>query len=937
MGPDSRLLEVPSSLFWVVLAGLLAAIPVRRLMGIQIVNLASLALITTLLLYGTATAILAAWAVGFAAVVSTYSGNLRYDFERFMQASGKHVASMVGAGLVLWGTAFNHGALGSGLRKETIPALVVSYALCLGIRWTVEAVAAALRDKRRIRVSRPPRPSWPAASDWIILPAAYLLALAYLSSAGLTITMLVSVLIVQGLTVSEEHSSRSSWVRLTDGLRQACDGHVTKHGGETQRVVEIVAAIGRRMRLPAPNLRLLGHAAALHNIGYIALDSRIVLRPEKLDPEDITAVRQHPECGRRILGGVSGMADIAEIVRCHHESPDGSGYPQGLEGDAIPVEAAIVKVAEAFVAMTSPRVYRGRALSQDQALEEIAEAAGRAFDPIAAYYLFDTMGRDDLASGISERFGPPERSRIKARLYNLKTREEHAAARPDKRLVLTGVALLASAFGIAFLHNKLGMSGDLQGRSIWFSMDLPGAVFLISLLALAVLKPGRLPWGARCSWASTLVLAMVLAGGPVYIPISGMALIGWSLLLRPDSAGSMTPAGVGVAEGRPGECAEPDGPEGDGPFVAAGNTDQTREIHAWKVHDRVMTRIDRATRVRYDIGPATYALVLMVAGGCAWAACLLGQHVGNGSIIGIILSPLLIGVLSTTAFYSAETLLQASLLSGRGLSPIRIWYRNYVSAFPEPFTFAMLGYGIFIVSGLLGIWVSMLVFTLPLLWRQSVLANRINTLRTTSELVRSIADAVDTKNAQGRAHAWGVAATAVAPARVMGKSEPFVEELEDAAILHDIGKASWPNKALAKRIQWDSKHEHYRYIHPDMSAEIATWAGYSKATTSMIRSHHEHYDGSGYMRGLKGDQIPEGARILGAADSFANMIQGSDPRFSRTLPDTVRELRFSAGKQFDPQVVDALMAALEGAVFSEPEAFDPAGAAEKPEGVCAGI
>jgi response regulator RpfG family c-di-GMP phosphodiesterase len=135
---------------------------------------------------------------------------------------------------------------------------------------------------------------------------------------------------------------------------------------------------------------------------------------------------------------------------------------------------------------------------------------------------------------------------------------------------------------------------------------------------------------------------------------------------------------------------------------------------------------------------------------------------------------------------------------------------------------------------------------------------------------------------------------------------------------------------------WDSKEERYRYIHPDISAEIATWAGYTETTAQIIRSHHEHYDGSGYMRGLKGAGIPAGARILSAADSFANMIHGGDPRFSRTLAETVREIRFGSGKQFDPDVVQALMDVLEGAVFGESPIPEPPTPADVPEEAAVG-
>jgi putative nucleotidyltransferase with HDIG domain len=626
------------------------------------------------------------------------------------------------------------------------------------------------------------------------------------------------------------------------------------------------------------------------------------------------------------------MSDVAEIVRCHHESPDGNGYPRGLSEGAIPIEAAIVKTAEAFVAMTSPRVYRGKALSRDQALDEIAGSVGRAFDPIAAYYLFDTMGRGDLASDVSRQFGLPEKRTIRSRLARPRLQAGGIWTRPVGRSILAGLALLSAALGLTVLFDGLGISKPPVTPPTWFTLSVPGALFLLSLFGLAVLKPGRLAFGANCSWASAPMLAMVLAGGPIYIPISGMAFIGWALVLKPGPRSPVQPEGRGWGLGDRCEPGEPgnaedrrDGPEDNTPA-------QIHEIHAAKFHHQVIARIDRSNRVLVDLGAVTYGLVLMLAGGCAWAAGLVGHQVWKGSIAGLLLSPLLLGIICTGTFYMSETLLQAALLSRGALSTIRIWYRNYADAFPEPLTYAILGYGIYIVSSLLGLSTALLVFTLPVLWRQGVLADRMRTKQVTGDLVRSIAKAVDLKNSKGRSHARGVATIAVAIARRMGKTEPFVEQIEDAAILHDIGKASWPNKALVQHMPWDSKEERYRYIHPDISAEIATWAGYPGITAQIIRSHHEHYDGSGYMRGLKGAEIPAGARILSAADSFANMIHGGDPRFSRTLAETVREIRFGSGKQFDPDVVRALMAVLEGAVFGEspiPERPTPADVPEE--------
>jgi len=932
-----RLFESPSALFWAALAALVAVIPIRRLIGTQHINLGSLLTFTILLLYGTTTAVITAWLVAVASVASTRCGNLKADIERAMLRTGRHVVGVWAAGLLLWGRAANHGALDTGLPKGTIPALLAGFGLYLIVKWVIETIETAFRDNKPLNNMWRPRIDRASISVWIIPPAAYLLGLAYLNSSALTITMMLSLLLVQGLTVGEDRRSRHSWVRLTDGLRQACDGHVMRHKGETQQVVEIATEVGRKMKLPPANLRLLGHAAALHNVGYIALDSRLVLRPGNLSPEEIAAVRQHPNCSRRILNDVPGMVDVAEIVRCHHESPDGRGYPRGLSGGTIPIEAAIVKVAEAFVAMTHPRVYRGKALTRDRALEEIAGSTGQAFDPIVAYYLFVAMGRDDLASTVSRQFGMPEKSNIRRRLAkpSLRTGTEVKPARPVRRSMLTGFALILAALGLTILFESIGISDPVGTPPAWFNLHVPGALFLLSLFGLAVLKPGRLGWGAYCSWASAPMLAMVLAGGPIYIPISGIGFIGWALLIKPGSERAV--ATQSADSGRDGSGRSQPGPS---PSERGGQDSniptEAYRIHAAKLHHRVIARIDRSNRVLGDLGLKTYGLVLMLAGGCAWAACFLGYQVMRGSIIGLILSPLLIGVVATGTFYVAETFLQAALLSRQDLSPVRIWYRNYANAFPEPLTYAMLGYGIYIVSSLLGLWTAMLVFMLPLLWRQGVLADRTKTQQISRALVRSIAKAVDLKNAEGREHAWGVAATAVAIARRMGKSEPFVEQLEDASILHDVGKASWPNKALVQGTPWDSKQERYRYIHPDISAEIAVWAGYSETTTNMIRSHHEHYDGSGYMHGLKGAEIPAGARILSTADSFANMIEGGDPRFSRTLAETVREIRFRSGRQFDPVVVQALLDVLEGAVFGESPEPERAGLKPEPEEIALG-
>jgi putative nucleotidyltransferase with HDIG domain len=159
-------------------------------------------------------------------------------------------------------------------------------------------------------------------------------------------------------------------------------------GGESERVAGLAVELGKRVGLSAWRIQALEYAALLHDIGYLSLAKRSLSKSEPLTPLEWMRVRQHAEVGADIIGRVRSLERVSEIVRAHHERPDGRGYPRGLRLDEIPREACILRVADAFVAMTSDRPYRD-AMKIDRAVGKIVKGASAKFDEEAVKSLVE--------------------------------------------------------------------------------------------------------------------------------------------------------------------------------------------------------------------------------------------------------------------------------------------------------------------------------------------------------------------------------------------------------------------------------------------------------------------------------------------------------------------------------------------------------------------
>jgi diguanylate cyclase (GGDEF)-like protein len=179
------------------------------------------------------------------------------------------------------------------------------------------------------------------------------------------------------LLVDEMERSFSNTLGVLCDALESKDAYTADHA---EQVAELADAVAERFELTSSQQRSLRYCALLHDIGKIGVRSELLAKPARLTPEEYLEIQQHSEIGFALLARIPLLEQIAPLVRAVHERWDGRGYPDGLSGERIPLQARIVAVCDAWHAMRYDRPYR-RALSRADALRELAEGAGSQFDP----------------------------------------------------------------------------------------------------------------------------------------------------------------------------------------------------------------------------------------------------------------------------------------------------------------------------------------------------------------------------------------------------------------------------------------------------------------------------------------------------------------------------------------------------------------------------
>jgi len=192
--------------------------------------------------------------------------------------------------------------------------------------------------------------------------------------------------------------NRQLFIGTVKALAAAIDGKDPYTRGHSERVARFSLAIAERLGLPEDETEKLRISALLHDVGKIAIEDNILKKPAALTDEEFEIMKQHPQKGYKIMSQIPAMQDFLPGMYMHHEMMDGRGYPQGLKGDQIPMQARIVSVADTFDAMTTDRPYQ-KGMNLEDALARIKTFVGTRYDGAVVGALVEACQSGQIAPG----------------------------------------------------------------------------------------------------------------------------------------------------------------------------------------------------------------------------------------------------------------------------------------------------------------------------------------------------------------------------------------------------------------------------------------------------------------------------------------------------------------------------------------------------------
>lgn len=225
-----------------------------------------------------------------------------------------------------------------------------------------------------------------------VAPLGVLMAMAHVQFQIFGVLLFFAPLLLARFTFIQYMKMKEVYIKTINSFTKAIDAKDKYTVGHSERVAEYAIRLARTMNYNESDLNDLRTAALLHDIGKIGISDEILNKPGRLSDDEYTEIKRHPEVGEEIISEIYFLKDASAVLRHHHESYDGSGYPDGLKGDEIPLEAAIITVVDAYDAMTSDRSYR-KALTHEQAMKNLVDASGKQFNPRVVDAFIELMSK----------------------------------------------------------------------------------------------------------------------------------------------------------------------------------------------------------------------------------------------------------------------------------------------------------------------------------------------------------------------------------------------------------------------------------------------------------------------------------------------------------------------------------------------------------------
>lgn len=298
----------------------------------------------------------------------------------------------------VWGTLYNRFAyvlatfaawgavrLTEGAVRPDDPLGVVAQIALAGMAFSIVNMLLAV-TLASLRTDTPFPRVWALSISNVLTGLVALVPLGWLMAeigvkVGLWATFLFMIpLYLARFSFSKYAETRDLFFGTVSALSQAIDAKDGFTRGHADRVSRIAGAIARHMSLGERVIEQIELAGLLHDIGKIGVEDRILMKPSRLEPDEQELMRRHPIYGASILEPSAALRPLVPLVLHHHENFDGTGYPEGLKGDEIPLGSRIIIVADAYEAMTSDRIYR-KSIGHERAMAQLNKYKGVQFDP----------------------------------------------------------------------------------------------------------------------------------------------------------------------------------------------------------------------------------------------------------------------------------------------------------------------------------------------------------------------------------------------------------------------------------------------------------------------------------------------------------------------------------------------------------------------------